>query len=190
MKYCKILVSLCFATFFSAANATPVTCGSVEREASLDSSTQCVIGVGNPMVSDINAGFTSVTGWSNQGELTSNGTDQYLSANLISGMWGGSPIDGTWTIDDSFWDLFGQAVISMHVGNGGGDPDYFAWLIEEGQTMGTWEYEVLSGNGGGLSNLKLWGADEADNTEVPIPPMILLLGLSLAGLIVSKKSLT
>lgn len=186
MKSIKLFIGLCLFGLVTISYAAPVTCGSAEREATLDSANGCVPGLGNPMVSDIDANFASVTGWSNQGELTDDGTNQFLSASLTSGSWGSASIAGDWSIDASFWDLFGQAVISMHVGNGGGDPDYFSWLIVEGETTGTWEYERLLGGGGGLSNLKLWGADLPER-KVPAPAIILLLGLGLIGLSVSKK---
>ena len=189
MKLIATCATLLLFAFSSMSNAGliagPTTCGSAQREATLDSATKCVTGLKNPKKVDINAGFSSTTGWTSEGELTGIGTNGFLTAGLTSGSWGSSPVAGTWAVDSSFWDMFGQAVISIHVGNGGGDPDYFAWLLEEGETMGTWSYEILSGKGGGLSNMKLWGADEVIN--VPEPQTLLLFGTGILGLVFARR---
>lgn len=179
----KLIATLLLFAFSSMSNAGLTTCGSNQREATLDSATKCVIGLKN--FTDIDAEFSSTTGWTSEGELTGNGTNGFLTAGLTSGSWDSSPVAGTWAVDSSFWDMFGQAVISIHVGNGGGDPDYFAWLLEEGETMGTWSYEILSGKGGGLSNMKLWGADAVIN--VPEPQTLLLLGTGILGLVFARR---
>jgi hypothetical protein len=52
------------------------------------------------------------------------GTDGFLTVKLTSGSWGQSPAAGTWAISPDFWAKYGEAVISIHVGNGGGDPNH------------------------------------------------------------------
>ena len=191
MNSIKIFISLCLLAVVSTSNAGLITCGSSQRTASLDSATTCVTGLNNPKESTINANFLSTTGWGNVGELTSNGSNQYLSANLTSGSWGSSPIVGNWLIDPEFWLTYDQAAISIHVGNGGGDPDYFSWLIEDNATSGIWAYTKLAGNGGGLSNIKLWGADLASTptpasspafVNVSEPAILAMFALGVIGL--------
>ncbi|WP_323816085.1 hypothetical protein [Cellvibrio sp. NN19] len=121
--------------------------------------------------------------WVKEGELTGNGTNDLFSVSLTSGSWGNSDVAGTWSIDSSFWTLHGLAVITMHVGEGNGDPDYFAWAIEKGATSGTFSYTDLDGRGGGLSNLFLFGGGvPTTTTNIPLPEsgmgMLMLIGLA------------
>src|SRR5690554_5658926 len=114
----------------------PITCGSSERTATLESAEACATGQGNPKLADILLAYPSEP-WTELGELTGNGTNGYLSATLTSGSWGGSNVAGTWAISPSFWSQYEEAVLSIHVGNGNGDPDFFAWLITPNATSGT-----------------------------------------------------
>jgi len=102
--------------------------------------------------------------WTKEGEVspgdgaTGAHANDLLTITLLTGSWGGnSGITGTWNIASSFWSTYGTAAITMHVGNGNGDPDHFVWLIEQGQTSGTFSYSDLDGRGGGLSNNFLFG---------------------------------
>jgi len=185
-KFTLSLAALSLSAFSTLASAGSITCGSTQRTATLDSAEVCEIGTGNTQNSDIDTHFGGT--WTQQGSLTSNGSNGYLSTNLTSGSWGSSPIAGTWGIDSSFWSTFDDAVISIHVGNGGGDPDHFAWSITDLATDGTWAYEILSGSGGGLSNMKLWGRGVAQ--PVPVPSTFALFGLGLLGLAAARKKLS
>lgn len=169
----------------SYVSAMPITCGGSDRTATLDSAVQCETGTGNTLGngSTINGHYGGT--WSGEGSLTSNGSNGYLTTALTSGSWGGKNIEGTWAIDSSFWDTFAEAVISIHVGNGGGDPDHFAWMITANETSGTWSYDKLQGGGGGLSNMKLWGRGVA--TKVSEPGTLALLSLGLAGFAFARK---
>ncbi len=95
--------------------------------------------------------------WVKEGELTGSGTNDLFT--VAADSWG-IDVEGQWYIADSFWDTYGRAVITMHVGNGGGNPDAFAWLITPGETSGYFSYERIDGTGGGLSNLFLFGSGE------------------------------
>ena len=170
---------------FSNASAGAITCGGapLDRTATLTSATSCTEGLGNPGLADILADYSGES-WSGAGQLVVDGTNDYLTVSLTSGSWGAAPIEADWEISSDFWSNYAEAVISIHVGNGAGDPDYFAWSIMDNATTGTLSYEILTGNGGGLSNMKLWGRGTA---SVPAPATVALLGLGLMGLVLSRK---
>jgi len=165
-----------------------ITCGGPDRYATLDSAEACAFGAGNPKADTIAGHFGADPAWEDAGELTADGTNKYLTAELTFGSWGSKPVAGNWYIDSSFWSSFDSAVISMHVGNGQGDPAHFAWLITPEQTSGTWRYWIsdlaIYSNGGGLSNFRLWGQRAVDVAE---PASIALLMLGLVGLGISRR---
>lgn len=156
----KLALAMTFSGFWAAvAMATPVTClPTTERVATLDSAVICLTGNDDNIHSpaQVSALFGGV--WVKEGELTGNGADDLFTVALTSGSWGGNNVAGTWSIDSSFWSTYGLAVITMHVGHGNGNPDYFAWSLTSGATSGTFAYKDLDGKGGGLSNLFLFGS--------------------------------
>lgn len=161
------LVMIVLGCWASVAVATPVTCLPMnERVATLDSAVECK--TGNDENINTPAEVSSLFGgsWVKEGELTGNGTNDLFSVVLTTGSWGQSNVAGTWTLDDSFWTVYGLAVITMHVGHGNGNPDYFAWSLTQGATSGTFEYRDLDGRGGGLSNLFLFGSGTPDPRTV------------------------
>ena len=181
----KLLLVPALVLVTSYVSATPITCGGADRIATLDSATECMTGTGNTLGngSTINTHYGPT--WSGVGSLTGNGNSGYLTSTLTSGSWGGTSVEGTWVIDNSFWDVFAEAVVSIHVGNGGGDPDHFAWLITDNETSGTWSYDKLQRGGGGLSNMKLWGRGVA--TKVSEPGTLALLSLGIIGFVLSRR---
>lgn len=162
-----------------AASAASIQLGGPDRWATLGDATEGHIGSGNPLVGDINSlfgGSWTLVGDTHNGVLSNGG----LTITLDQGAWGGQPvISGTWSIDSSFFDVYGSAVIAMHVGNGNGEPDFFAWLVSG--TSGTWSYDVNNGGGGGLSNLHLWGSGEPTHRVPDNGMTAVLLGLGLVA---------
>jgi len=184
MKQLLLGSLLIFASSYTVAAS--ITCGNQYRTATLGSAEVCEIGSGNTQGNGSTIDGHFGASWSEQGSLTDNGSNSYLSSNLTSGSWGSQNVAGSWEIDSSFWDVFDEAVISIHVGNGSYDPDHFAWLITEDEISGNWSYDKLTGNGGGLSNMKLWGRVSA---QVPEPGTLSLFTLGLLGLTFSRKKL-
>lgn len=182
-KTSKTLLALAVCAFAGTVNAA--TCGTSQRTATLDSADSCAIQgpvTGTPQAADVLAQYPG-DDWSNRGSLSgSNGTNGLFTVNASS--WG-SNVTGTWAIDPSFWTSYGEAVITMHVGNGAGDPDWWFFDVTQGATSGTFSYQKLSGGGGGLSNLFLWSRGTPPPPpppEVPLPGTLGLLGIGLAGL--------
>ena len=165
------------AEIFCPDNATLIA-EDLNRQASVDPALACEFGISeNPDGESFFGG-----GWSAAGELNgADGSNGYLTVDVTSGSWGSGDVEADWFIAAGFWDLFGSAVISAHVGNGGGDPDWFAWTIPANTLSGIFTYEIISSTGGGLSNIKLWGRDTPDIT-VPEPGTLGLLGVAALGL--------
>lgn len=160
------------------------TCGVPDRVATLSDAAYCAFGSGNPDGSTVASYYGNT--WGNAGELITDGTNGYLTATSDIG-WGTIPNSGTWEIDSSFWSVYDSAVISIHIGNGNGEPDHWAFLMNDNATSGTWSVDYIIGGtqkGGGLSNIKLWGVRKA---EVPAPAALALMGLGLLGLGVVRR---
>lgn len=155
----SILVIVLTCLWGSVVFATPITClPNTERVATLDSAIVCETGndenIHSPeQVSDLFGGT-----WVKEGELTGNGTNDLFTVIVTNGEWDENDVAGTWSINSHFWSSYGLAVITMHVGHGNGNPDYFAWSITPGALMGSFSYRDLDGRGGGLSNLFLFGS--------------------------------
>lgn len=150
------------------ANAASITLGGplpTARTATLDSAQA---GAGNSSTGSGNATAAVVTAffgvpYTERADVAGNGgpgnySNGQLSVQVLTGSWGDKgPLTGNWTITNAaFWTTFGNAAISMHVGNGGGEPDHFIWKLTQGAQTGTWSYSGLGLGGGGLSNLKLY----------------------------------
>ena len=173
----------------SSASALPVTITGANRTASLDGA---IDGTGqsgdsaNPNATLIGSTYGGV--WVNQGVISSGVTNDLLTLSLTSGNFGSTAAGGTWTIDPSYWSAYGAAVISFHVGQGGGSPDWFAWKISPGVQTGSWSYSVFSGAGGGFSNMQLF----TSNPQVPSVPdaanTLALLGGVMIGLAMLRRA--
>lgn len=174
-----VLVGFSTPTLSHAVAITLPGVSGYQRTATLDSATVGYFGTGPGNIGAVEG----VTG------LDVTASDGFFSVNLLTGSWGASAASGTWAIAPSFWSTFGDAVISMHVGNGGGDPDFFVWLVEQGQTSGTWSYTKLTGGGGGLSNLHLYGYGAPTNVPDSASTLALLaLGLGALAFVARRRA--
>lgn len=197
--------SSCLVAMVTAARAETITDMTVEadgityeyvgsqRQGALSSSIGGkVVGdvTGTPKADDVKALFSVDPSevWTKEGERTSNGTDDLLSVSLTSGSWNGNAIEGTFQIDPSFWSIHSKAVITIHVGNGAGNPDWFFWQITPDATSGIFSYKRTSGGGGGLSNVFLWGAGDPVVHNVPDSANMLgMLGAVLVTLAIVRR---
>ena len=182
--------AICASLDVSALN---ITLGGqpAQREATLGSAQSGVTGDGNAGVVEVNAAFGP--SWTAEGEAANGGGGPgtygsgSLEIEILSGNWGSKgPITGTWEITNPlFWSTFADAAISMHVGNGGGDPDHFIWLLTDGALSGTWEYDGTGHGGGGLSNMKLFSRGIADVPDGGATAA--LLGIGLIGMAAFRR---
>jgi hypothetical protein len=168
----------------ASSHAAYIVHGSAQRTAGLGDAVLGTefTGLGNATVTEVESEYGG--DWTERGEDTGTASGIF-DVTLTSGVWGSGNAAGTWTITDPlFWVNYGMAAITMHVGNGGGDPDHWGWKLTPGQLTGLWEYNKISGGGGGLSNLKLYSAGTG-TSNIPVPDggsTLLALGISLFGL--------
>jgi hypothetical protein len=177
-NFWKLGVATMVAAMLMAAQAPSAVAGEItclpttDRVAKLNSAESCTTKGDNFNINDsdtLNEVLGASYSWVKEGTLTSEGTNDLLTIDLLTGAWGGNQgITGTWAINPTFWDPAGLGytigAITMHVGGGNGNPDAFAWIITPGATSGTFSYTDLDGKGGGLSNLFLFGTEPRTTT--------------------------
>lgn len=188
LRLWKLALVMGVGSFYSAfVAATPVTClPNNERVATLDSAIICKTGNDENIHSPAQVSALFGGTWVKEGELTGNGTNDLFTVSLTSGSWGNSNVAGNWSINSNFWSMYGLAVITMHVGHGNGNPDYFAWSVTPNQLSGTFTYKDLDGKGGGLSNLFLFGSGQPE-IRLPEPNVGLLLVIGLFSIFFARR---
>jgi len=175
----------------SLAVAGEITCmPNDQRVATLSDAIECkaLISVNLNSSEQIDALYDDLGDpWVKEGELTGVGSNDLFT--ITADSWG-IDVEGHWYIADAFWQTYGRAVITMHVGHGGGNPDAFAWLITPGTHGGDFSYERIAGTGGGLSNMFLFGSGDPvyiDPRVVSESSIVFLLLIGLCSLVLSRR---
>lgn len=206
MKMLGSVVVACLAMSGAQAEAASITCPNIgatptpDRQFTLGDAVGCYYGnADNPdatLIANTVVGGTVAADWEKEGELTSAGSNDLFIVTVTSGSFGSVPVGGTWSIASSFWHTYDRAIISVHVGQGSGNPDWWLFDILPGATSGTWDYTRLTGQGGGLSNMKLWGTGDPYCTDngcgdetIPEPTTLALFGLGLLGAGIARRRL-
>lgn len=101
----------------------------------------------------------------------------------------GDTLGGEWSIDD-IWGLYDSVMIVIKGGGGNINPNvYVGYLIEFGETMGSFMTPFANANNGNeanISHMSIYVRGEP-RQSVPEPSTLMLLGLGLVGIGVARR---
>ena len=156
------------------ASAAPVLCETV---------TNNHMSIDNAIVSScLDAGVGNLTG-NPMNDLFINGVGTgYVSIGL--GLWSQSSqtqtlAEGTFTFDDSLWDIYSDIAVGFKFGTGNNPDEWFVYSLQSLLASGVYDWDLIKAfrQGGGLSHVNFYGI--LDERQVPEPGTLALLGLAL-----------
>lgn len=191
-KLCLLLVPVLWLALGDSASAATISCGAPPGTRSIEltnvDACETVEGDATLDASLVGLAYSAAGSWTPEANLTSPSlTDGPLTISFTSGAWGEAAVTGTWSIASSFWNTYTNAVIGFDVGNRGGAPTAWMFLVTPNETAGTFDYDRGAGNFGGFANVQLFGSGTA---SVPDGGATLaLFGLALGGLGIVRRRL-
>ena len=156
------------------ASAAPVLCQTLtNNHMSIDSSIVSAC---------LDAGVGNLTG-NPMNDLFINGAGTGYES-IGAGLWSQSSqsqmlAEGTFTFDDSLWDIYSNIAVGFKFGTGNNPDEWFVYSLQSFLTSGVYDWDLIKAfrQGGGLSHVNFYGV--LDDRQVPEPGTLGLLGLAL-----------
>jgi hypothetical protein len=170
------VLALAAVGYVTPASAVPVSCKDLNQNyMNVDSAyvSACldagVGNIGNGQNDDfLNGGNGS--GWT---DIADGGWAQLTQTKLGS--------TGTFSLNPSLWDDYATLAIGFKFGTGNRPDEWFVYSLNHLVSSGFWSFVNTFQRGGGLSHVVIYGGERND-TNVPEPTTLGLLGLGLIGL--------
>jgi len=156
------------------ASAAPVLCQTV---------TNNHMSIDNSVVSAcLDAGVGNLTG-NPMNDLFINGVGAGYES-IGPGLWSQSSqtqtlAEGTFTFDDSLWDIYSDIAVGFKFGTGNNPDEWFVYSLQSLLASGVYDWDLIKAfrQGGGLSHVNFYGI--LDDRQVPEPSTLALLGLAM-----------
>lgn len=99
-----------------------------------------------------------------------------------------SGLTGTFTIDATQWNNFGQLFVGFKFGTGNTPDEWFIYQLNPNVFTGDWTFVKMFNKGGGLSHVSLYGKGKPGEEEaVPEPASLALLGIGILAAGVARR---